>query len=127
MFRELNETEKKFLKDTIEKFEQAHGLSISDDGSCFYSPEINGIGCVLGCHLPEDVALRWDQLQEHAGATISAVWRVYPDEVEKYFPGLRVGFLELIQDLHDGSTTKSFFISMMKDLLEHREAVNETK
>lgn len=111
----------------LEKFQVAKGLSKGDSaymapGSCFYSHDFNGIGCVFGCLLSRDVA-SW--LDEAYAGTIKAIMQILrdgdlPDWVatELYqFALIGDDVLLEIQQCHDQSQTVAEALDKLKTLL----------
>lgn len=123
------------LQATRSRYRRARKLSrvgeAANDGGCFYAHDHNGIGCAIGCHLPNDLGRRMD----HFGMSIQGFCQRQPsvvkDEYELELAAIRkellakfdvqaIGLenLTLLQKLHDRSENVKAFIASLDHLLE---------
>lgn len=94
-------SELELLEAIRSKFSGATSLSRTESGYCYYSRQLNGIGCAIGCLLPESIC---NDLDRHNVSVDTAMsMDKFRGLLLSYFPDgvIEVDLLRRLQCYHD--------------------------
>lgn len=112
------------VKATREKYEGVEKLSKRASGYCFYTHDINGVGCAIGCHFPADLARQFDGDEPAISQTVDDILRNLDLGVEfckVISMDIDIDDLAHLQAVHDDSQSAAEFCWHLDCYLEAGE------
>ncbi len=122
----MYETMRDLVIATKEKFQNATELSRGKEG-CLYGHSINGIGCAIGCHFPDEMARNWDAPPNLEPSDIMAIATNNPEYVKQIRTVIDIHTigaekLQRLQKAHDTAGTVAHFLQKLDSFLETNDA-----